>query len=91
MPKRTCFQHSHQPDPDCKTCLGDENVRLRQIIAVVVWKAGGKVVITDEDALALPPSIKVREYVNEKREAVIEIVPGILRPGMVDYVPPEGG
>jgi hypothetical protein len=79
MPSRTCRQHQ-DPSIDCITCLGDELVRLRHLLAVSIWKQGGTMTITDQDIVKMPARFSVRETVNEKRQAVVQVFASIVRP-----------
>jgi hypothetical protein len=57
-----CKTHPNEPAANCLDCLGEELIRLRHIVAFLVWKGGGRVVLTHQDTLALPETLSVREH-----------------------------
>lgn len=56
-----CKIHLGEPATDCLDCLGEELIRLRHIVAFLVWKGGGRVVLTHKDTVSLPSTLQVRE------------------------------
>lgn len=63
--------HRYETDR-CPDCVGDENIRLRKLLAVLVRERGGMVAISEEMVLGLPADLCITQYQDmETRDFVV--------------------
>ena len=60
MNKIIC-RHRYETDR-CPDCVGEENIRLRKLLAVLVLDRGGVVRISDERVIELPADLCITQY-----------------------------
>jgi len=54
------------PVDRCPDCVGEENIRLRKLLAVLVRDRGGVVRISEEMVLGLPGDLCITQYQDMK-------------------------